>query len=224
MFEKSKSRQKIFLIYGPPGAGKTSIALEICKREGWNYISVGEITRREISKGTDLGNRLRDCLEKVVEYPPELIAEVMDPYITKAVQEGRFLIIDGYPKYKKEIPLFCNLIREIGLVIAGVAVLTVDFEEALKRSRGRRVCESCGFYTKEAISRCIICGEKIGERDDDEFEIFSRRFRDHLESIQETIEALRKEKPSLRICEIDANPDFPTVLEEVYNFFKNMPG
>jgi len=61
-------------------------------------------------------------------------------------------------------------------------------------------------------------------RDDDEFEVFSRRFRDHLESVQETLDTLRKENPFLRICQINADLDFSRVLEEVYNFFTDTPG
>jgi len=224
MFKESKDTQRVFLIYGPPGSGKTSIAREICRIIDWKYISVGEITRREISKGTSLGNRIKDCLERVVEYPPELIAEVMNPYITEAICQGKCLVIDGYPKYAREVPLFCKLIRESGLAVAGVVVLDVSFKEALKRSRGRRVCINCGFHTKEAIRYCTICGEEMRGRDDDEFEVFSRRFRDHLESVQETLDTLRKESPFLRICQINADLDFSRVLEEVYNFFTDTPG
>lgn len=206
-----------FLIYGPPGSGKTTVAQEMCKKEGLEYLSVGAITRSEISRCTELGNALKACLDKVIEYQPELIAKTMEPYIINA--QG--FLLDGYPKYKEEVPSFFQILNRAGLTINRILVLTLTLEEAQVRTLQRKICSVCGLQTGEKESRCGSCGGELKTREDDQPEIFSRRFNDHIQTINQTLARLQKHISPLDIFTIKVDRSISEVLDEVHNIIIN---
>jgi adenylate kinase family enzyme len=68
----------IILLYGPPASGKTTLAKGISNNFDISYLSVGQITRREIANKTDVGHRLKKYLDDVVEYPVEFIGDIVE--------------------------------------------------------------------------------------------------------------------------------------------------
>jgi len=206
-----------FLIYGPPGSGKTTVAQGVCQKEGLEYLSVGAITRSEISRGTELGNALKTCLGRVIEYPPELIARTMKPYIINA----RGFLLDGYPKYKEEVPSFFQILDEVGLTINGILVLNLSVKEAQTRALQRKICTICGLQTRGKENHCNSCGGQLKVREDDHPEIFSRRFNDHIQTINQSLAELQKYIPSLNILSIRADRGISKVLSEVHSIIIN---
>ena len=46
---------KYYVIFGPPGAGKGTQATAISERYNLKHISTGELLRKEMAEGTELG-------------------------------------------------------------------------------------------------------------------------------------------------------------------------
>ena len=49
---------------GPPGAGKGTQAEKICEYFGIAHISTGDMLRREMREGTELGNAAKAVIER----------------------------------------------------------------------------------------------------------------------------------------------------------------
>ncbi|MBI5133819.1 MAG: nucleoside monophosphate kinase [Candidatus Taylorbacteria bacterium] len=207
------------IMYGPPTSGKTKTALELSARTGYSYLSVGNITRSEISKGTADGILLKACLDAVVEYPPELIARVVESRLRSLRDTAaKGVILDGFPKYKGEVGLFLTLCDSLSIRIDKVIVLDLGLKEALRRASLRRICGECltQFMASEAVGgRCPACGGEMKVRDDDQPKNLERRYRDHSLSLRETLDALGD--ASRTRADIDAGQKPEDVLQCVVN-------
>ncbi|MFA5173091.1 MAG: nucleoside monophosphate kinase [Candidatus Paceibacterota bacterium] len=186
--------KKVYLLYGPPASGKTTIISFLAKKLNASPISMGEITRREILAKTKLGKKLKIFLDKVIEYSPNLLREIFDKEIKKASLNKNF-IFDGFPKYLREIKIFLEIIKNNKFIIEDVIIINLSLEDSLKRVKNRRICSSClkqqNIYKKNN-NKCLKCGGKLKIRDDDKSFIIKRRYNDFLISQNNIIEELKK--------------------------------
>lgn len=209
------NKERSILLYGPPASGKSTVAKETSNLINSQYLSVGDMTREEITNGTDIGAALKKYLDAVTEYPVELISSVVEKRIVEALETNGSFILDGFPKYSMEAEAFIGLMQKHNFTIDTVAVIEVPFEEALLRVANRRICEDCLAQTQvegEQANSCEKCGGTLIVRDDDRPEILERRYRDYVTTIAETLSVL--EGHFVRLVKIDGTNDKQTVVEE----------
>jgi adenylate kinase len=187
------NKERVNLLYGPPASGKSSVAKEICATRNIEYLSVGDITRREIASGSPRGQELEDCLNRVIEYPVELITSVVEERIIQTLNNGLDFILDGYPKYPWEAEAFLGLLERSNLRIRLIIVIDIPLEEAIKRVAERRICQNCLSQTDIKTNpgdNCIKCGGALIIREDDRPEILRRRYGDYESTIDSTLKIL----------------------------------
>ncbi|MCJ7805296.1 nucleoside monophosphate kinase [Patescibacteria group bacterium] len=182
-----ESKESSYLLYGPPASGKTALALELSRRIAKEYISVGELTRREIELGTPRGKRLQRCLDEVTEYPIELITGLVEESIVACMSAGENFILDGFPKYAQEARAFVKLLEKHRILLDAAIVIDLPVEGAFVRVLNRRICVSCLAQTEDGGQICPQCGDALTIRDDDIPPIFKRRYNDYKDSIDETL-------------------------------------
>ena len=93
----------MILLFGPPGAGKSMQGQMLAARQGWKWLSTGEMLRR--SNDPAVINILRSG-ELASN---ELIYQVFE----QAVQDARDkkysnIIVDGFPRTKEQAAMFCG--------------------------------------------------------------------------------------------------------------------
>ena len=71
----------------------------------------------------------------------ELAKRVICSAMSKA--QGSVLLFDGFPRSIAQIEMLIELLKEMGLDLCGVFVLTVDLPTIISRLSGR-VCSDCG--------------------------------------------------------------------------------
>jgi adenylate kinase family enzyme len=108
-----------YLIYGPPGCGKTTIGQLISNNSTLKYISVGEITRREIYSQSEVGKKLKYYLDLPLEYPIELISNLIQVNLDNLIENKTDFILDGYPKYYWEAENFINYLKQKNIKLRG---------------------------------------------------------------------------------------------------------
>ncbi|MFA4990923.1 MAG: nucleoside monophosphate kinase [Candidatus Paceibacterota bacterium] len=221
-----REKERIFLLYGPPGSGKTTVGEEVEQRSGGTlkYLSVGKITRGEITRQSEMGMKLKEYLEKVEEYPPTLIGELVRKHILEAAEAGGAMIVDGFPKYPAEAPYFLKIIEEGDFSLKTIIILDISREESLERTAKRRICQNCqGQFSlrNEEEAKCPFCGNSLCRRDDDEKEILMRRYNDYYKSIGDTLNVLGSSVK--RTVHINGESSFGKVLEEVWKVINISP-
>lgn len=122
----------MIVFFGPAGAGKSVQGQILAARQGWRWLSAGQILRDthdpEIIKTMHEGKLI----------PHELITRIMGDAITKAGDIDQ-LILDGFPRELPQAEWLVNSKTTHGRDIGLVVVLEVPRDELLKRLaiRGR---------------------------------------------------------------------------------------
>jgi adenylate kinase len=85
------------VLFGPPGAGKGTQADRFSTEYGIPKISTGEILRKAIHDGTELGRAVEDTLRRGALVNDDLMIRVVQERLARTDTHGGFLL-DGFPR------------------------------------------------------------------------------------------------------------------------------
>jgi adenylate kinase len=83
------------ILLGAPGAGKGTQAAALSQHFGVPHISSGELLRRHVADGTELGRKVAGYLEQGELVPDDLVIAVVDEALARA---GSGYILEGFPR------------------------------------------------------------------------------------------------------------------------------
>lgn len=160
------------VLLGPPGAGKGTQAVGIAKKYNIPHISTGDIFRKNIKEGTELGVKAKGYMDKGDLVPDDLVIEIATTRLLEDDCKNGFLL-DGFPRTVYQAEKLDTFLKAHDQKLDIVINLEVGNEELIRRLTGRRVCKSCGAGyhivsmqpKKEGI--CDICGGELIQRSDD---------------------------------------------------------
>ena len=66
---------KYYILFGPPGAGKGTQASTMVEKYNLHHISTGELLRKEIAAGSELGLKAKSLIDAGALVPDEMIRE-----------------------------------------------------------------------------------------------------------------------------------------------------
>ena len=155
------------VFFGPPGAGKGTIAVKLAEQLGIPHISTGDLFRAAIKNQTELGVKVKAILDSGALVPDEVTVELVRERIAENDTKSGY-ILDGFPRTIPQAEALAG-IDQID------AVINFEVEDAaiIARLSGRRTCSKCGFIhhveylppKKEGI--CDRCGGELIQRKDD---------------------------------------------------------
>ena len=181
------------IMLGAPGAGKGTQADLLAKELRIPHISTGDIFRRNIKEGTELGRKAKEFMDAGKLVPDELtIAMLLDRIAGEDCGNG--YILDGFPR---TIPQAESLKKALDEKKDGIDVcidIEVPDETIANRMSGRRSCPKCGATyhvefnkpAKEGV--CDACGAELVQRADDKAETVLERLRTYHELTQPLID------------------------------------
>ena len=171
------------ILFGPPGSGKGTQAslLQSCMRVP--HISTGEILRRHIETGDEVGRRVESLMHAGALAPDQLVNDLVEDRIGQPDADRGF-ILDGYPRTVQQAQVMGQLLNRRG--IAPVVVhLKVDYNKVINRLSGRRVCPVCGtLYSlgsnpPKTEGICDKDGARLITREDDSEPVVRRRLNEY---------------------------------------------
>jgi adenylate kinase len=109
-------------------------------RLGTPHLSTGEIFRKEIAKGSDLGNRVKGYVTKGKLVPDGLVVEVMAERLKSAGREG--YILDGFPRTAGQAKGLDRVLKRAGQSLTAAVYLTSPRELLVRRLRPG-LCDRC---------------------------------------------------------------------------------
>ena len=126
---------------GPPGAGKGTQAEKVCERFGIAHISTGDMLRKEMREGTELGKQAKAVVEAGGLVSDDIIIAMVEKRLQAPDCEKGFLL-DGFPRTIAQADALS------GLTTIHMAV-NIDVPESVlvERISGRRMCPAAGRAT-----------------------------------------------------------------------------
>ena len=140
------------IIMGPPGAGKGTQAQVVAERYSIPAISTGDIFRKNVSKGTELGVQARRFMD-AGEYVPDELTNLMVRNRIDEPDAERGFLLDGYPRTLAQVEELDGMIKHTGHALDAVVVLTVDKEELVQRLLQRAETEGRADDTEDVVRR-----------------------------------------------------------------------
>ncbi|NLI00914.1 MAG: adenylate kinase [Chthonomonadales bacterium] len=201
----------VYVLFGPPGAGKGTQGARIAAQYGVPTISTGAIFRDNVAAGTPLGLVAKDYMSRGQLVPDEIVVQLVKDRISEPDCAGGFLL-DGFPRTINQAEILEVMLNEAGVRIDGVLDFEVDEEELIRRLSGRRTCGKCGAtYHIEAVPPrkagiCDQCGSELEQRADDMPEAIRTRLREYQAKTSPVL-AFYRERGLLREINANATPD-----------------
>lgn len=168
------------VLLGPPGAGKGTQAKSICIRYSIPHISTGDLFRKHIAEGTNLGIEVKKHMDNGHLVPDEITIKLLEDRLIQEDCMGGFLL-DGFPRTVKQSEALSEFLFKRGVELNTALLINVPREFVLNRITGRRVCPACGAsyhikYNPTITSgKCDICGtDTIHRKDDSEATVKER--------------------------------------------------
>ena len=139
----------MILFFGPPGSGKSVQGQLLVKRNGWQWLSTGELFREsknpEVLERLATGELIDDNLTNSV------VDEALD-----AIHSSIKIVLDGYPRNLAQVEHLVDYLSERGREVSCVVLFDVPREELIARLSGRGRAED----SPEVISRRLDIYEK----------------------------------------------------------------
>lgn len=174
------------ILLGPPGAGKGTQAAKIVEKYDIPHISTGDIFRKNIKEGTELGKKAKEYMDQGLLVPDELTCGLVVDRISQEDCKNGFML-DGFPRNINQAEQLDKYLNEAGLKLDKIVNIEVDKSILVGRAVGRRICKACGatfhveFNPTKVEGVCDKCGEPLHQRADDNEETVSRRIQVYLD-------------------------------------------
>lgn len=134
----------MILLFGPTGAGKSMQGQMLAVRQGWKWLSTGEMLRQSTDP------EVIEVLKSGELVSDELTYQVFDEAIQDAAsRKYPNIIVDGFPRTKEQAAWLDEYMARIGEKIDIVIVLEVPETEIMQRLEKRHRMED----TPETIAR-----------------------------------------------------------------------
>ena len=128
----------IIVLLGPPGCGKGTQSQILCEDLNLCKISTGDILRKNIMSGTELGLKAKSLVDNGEFVDDKIISTMVETAISESSCKGGF-IADGFPRNLHQAEDLDLFLMKLGLKIDYVFefVLKKDnlLERILKRSK-----------------------------------------------------------------------------------------
>jgi adenylate kinase len=165
------------LFFGPNGSGKGTQGAILKDKYNTPHIESGAIFRDNIGKGTKLGAKAKEYIDRGDLVPDEItIPMILDRLKQDDCKSG--WLLDGFPRNKNQAIKLDEALKAADMSLDIVVEILLDREIAKNRIMGRRLCVNDNNHPNniyiDAIKpngdNCRVCGGNLKTRDDDQDE------------------------------------------------------
>jgi adenylate kinase len=175
------------------------------------HISTGDILRRNLKDGTELGLRAEVYMNKGELVPDGLVIEMARERLHEDDAAKGFLM-DGFPRTLPQAEAFDKILEELGRPLDAVLLLSIDEEALVRRLSNRRTCRACGkignllSMPAGEAAVCPECGGELYQRDDDAESVIRNRLKVYHDQTAPLVSWYEK-KGKLRTVEASGSPE-----------------
>jgi adenylate kinase len=202
---------------GAPGSGKGTYAKVLKDIFAVPHISTGEMFRKAIKEGSELGKLAQSLIDKGNFVPDDITNKLVKERLAEEDCKKGFLL-DGYPRNLDQAKAFTEILKELNIDLDAVINLNVEDDEIVKRIVNRRLCSNCGqgyniiTIPPKVEGVCDLCNSPLYTRADDNEETVKIRltvYNNQTKPLVEYYEALNK------IVHINSNQEIELVIKAI---------
>lgn len=179
-------KQKIFLLFGPPGSGKGTIGAILGQLGRCHHLSSGDVFRA-LDRTSPIGQKAGALIDKGELVPDDIVMEVIRTHIETQLPDNQGVLMDGVPRTVAQV----DLLAEWAEVERVIQFKIREPEVLIERIAGR--------------------AREEGRADDANPEILRRRLQIYEEETAQVI----KRYPEAKILPINAQQSKLEVLRDV---------
>lgn len=124
------------IILGPPGAGKGTQSVLIAQKLGIKHLSTGEILRKAVNDGTELGLKAKEIMEAGNLVSDDVMIGIIKDALSESDAKKGF-ILDGFPRTLEQAVQLDKILNELGFSEVKVVNITLEDAELVRRMLGR---------------------------------------------------------------------------------------
>ena len=144
------------VLFGAPGAGKGTQSKMLIEKYNLTYISTGDILRKEIAEGTEIGLQAKGIINQGGLVDDEIIVQIIEKTIENSTTGG--ILFDGFPR---------------------TVVQAYILEGLLHRMNSRLLCLLSLEAPRELLIERMIKRSSIEGREDDKTDVILNRFNEY---------------------------------------------
>ena len=169
------------VLLGAPGAGKGTQAKIIAQRRNIAHVASGDLFRKHLGEGTELGKLAKTYMDKGELVPDDVTIRMVLERIGEPDAAGGY-VLDGFPRTVAQAEALDEALAIRGQALDVASLVEVDTDELVRRLAGRWICRECQTPYHEVTAppkQPGVCDEDGGElyqRDDDKPAVVRARF------------------------------------------------
>ena len=188
------------IMLGAPGTGKGTIAGILSEKLGIPQISTGDIFRKNIKEGTELGKLAESYISKGQLVPDEVTIKIVEDRLNKPDAKNG-VILDGFPRTIVQADRLKEILKAKGENVDITINLETPEDEIIERIVNRRVCsnQECKavynvvLHPPKVEGKCDKCGSDLITRKDDKIETVKSRLEQYFTSTSPLVEYYKNE-------------------------------
>jgi adenylate kinase len=146
------------VLFGPPGSGKGTQSENLINKYGLVHLSTGDMLRSEIARGTALGKKAKEIMDRGELVGDDIVIGIIESKIDENPRAEGF-IFDGFPRTIAQAVALDDLLQKKGTGISAMLALEVEDQELIKRLLQR--------------------GKETGRTDDRDTDVIKRRIAEY---------------------------------------------
>jgi len=121
------------ILCGAPGCGKGTQSDFIVAKYGLTHLSTGDLMRKEMASGSELGQLLNSFISQGHLVPDDVTMQLLEQHIDSLPQDTRGLIFDGFPRTLNQAVQLERLMKKRGDKTAMLIDINVPEDEIIRR-------------------------------------------------------------------------------------------
>lgn len=179
------------VLFGPPGAGKGTQSEKIIDQYSLVHISTGDLFRKHLKEGTELGKKAQEFIDAGNLVPDEVVIGMVDVKITETPATSGF-IFDGFPRTVAQAEALDQLLEKNNTSISLMIALQVPDDELRER--------------------LMLRGKTSGRSDDQDIEKINNRIKVYKE---ETLPVANFYKNQSKLAEVNGVGSIDEIFADI---------
>ncbi len=186
------------VLFGPPGAGKGTQSDKIIDKYNLTHISTGDLFRKHLSEGTELGKIAKKYMDEGNLVPDDVVIKMVEIIISECI-DCPGVIFDGFPRTVNQAIALDQMLEKFEETISGMILLEVEEEEL--------------------INRILLRGKTSGRTDDQDLEKINNRIEVYKE---ETLPVANYYKSQSKLNTVNGVGSIDNIFSDICHVIDNL--